>query len=109
MRFDEAFVLWQDGSRRLAQADPHDQPALERVTDAIVDELRRRLGGPFTTEELANLYTTQGTDWAFEIATRAAPGNPSAWDIPTVAGAAFARYARDASDFRATQTVDEED
>lgn len=108
MRFDEAFVLWQDGARRLARADPPDRPSLERVADAIVDELHRRLGGPFTTEELARLYSSQGTDWCFEIATRVAPGNPAAWEIPTVAGAAFARYAREASDFRSTQKVEEE-
>lgn len=109
MRFDEAYVLWMDGARRLARAEPPDQQALERVRDAIVDELRRRLGGPFTTEELARLYTGDGSDWCFEIATRAAPGNPAAWDIPTVGGAAFARYAREASDFRKTQTVDEDE
>jgi hypothetical protein len=108
MRFDEAFMLWQDGARRLTRAEPRDQPALERVTDAIVDELRRRLGGPFTTAELAQLYTSEGTDWCFELATTVAPGNPTAWEVPTVAGAAFARYAREASDFRATQTLDEE-
>lgn len=109
MRFDEAYLLWQDGARRLARAEPPDQLAQERVVDAIVDELRRRLGGPFTTAELAQLYTTEGTDWTFEIAARVAPGNPSAWEIPTVAGAAFARYAREASDFRTTQTIDEEE
>jgi hypothetical protein len=30
---------------------------------------------------------------------RAAPGSPEAWDLTTVAGAAFARYVREASDF----------
>ena len=30
---------------------------------------------------------------------RAAPGNPEAWDLTTVAGAAFARYVREASDY----------
>ena len=109
MRFDEAYVLWQDGARRLARTEPPDQQALERVSEAIVDELRRRLGGPFTTDELARLYTNDGSDWCFEIATRVAPGNPAAWDVPTVAGAAFARYAREARDFRTTQTVDDEE
>ena len=107
MRFEDVFGLWQEGERRLARADRADKPALERVTDELVLELRRRLGGPFTTEELAQLYASQGTDWAFDIATRVAPGNPSAWDMPVVAGAAFARYARDASDYRAKQAVDE--
>jgi len=100
MRFDDVFGLWEDGARNIAAADPADQPALERVVDELVHELRRRLGGPFTTEELARLYASEGTDWAFATATRVAPHNPAAWDMPTVAGAAFARYAREASDFR---------
>jgi hypothetical protein len=96
---DQALALWQEGRRRLAAADPDERPALERVTDAIVAELRRRLGGPFTVEELARLYVEQGTDWCFEIATQVAPRDPAAWDLTTVAGAAFARYVRQASDY----------
>jgi hypothetical protein len=107
MRFDDVFGLWQEGERRLARADPADRPALERARDEIVHELRRRLGGPFTTEELATLYATQGTDWCFDLATRVAPQNPAAWDMPTVAGAAFARYAREASDYRVKQMAHE--
>jgi hypothetical protein len=105
MRFDDVFGLWQDGERRLAAADPGDRPALERVVDELVVELRRRLGGPFTTDELAGLYGGQDTDWAFAIATRIAPTNPAAWDMPTVVGAAFARYAREASDYRLKQVI----
>jgi hypothetical protein len=107
MRFDEAFGLWQEGERRLDLAEPADRQALERVIDEVVLELRRRLGGPFTTQELARLYTEEGTDWAFAIATRVAPGNPAAWDIPTVAGGAFARYAREATDYRVVQAAEE--
>ncbi len=62
-------------------------------------ELRRRLGGTFTAQELADLYAEQGTDWCFDVATRVAPDNPAAWDMTTVAGAAFARYLRQASDY----------
>jgi hypothetical protein len=105
MRFEDAFVLWQEGEGRLVAADPSDRPALERVVDELVSELRRRLGGPFTTDELARLYAGQGTDWAFAVATRVAPANPAAWDMPTVVGAAFARYAREASDYRLKQAV----
>jgi hypothetical protein len=107
MRFNDAFGLWQEGERRLAQADPSDKPAIERVVDELVQELRRRLGGPFTTDELARVYAAQGTDWAFAIATRVAPRNPAAWDMPMVAGAAFAKYAREASDYRVRQAVEE--
>lgn len=99
MRFEEVIGLWEDGQRRLATAQPAERAALTRVTDEIVSELRRRLGGAFTTEELAALYAEQGTDWCFEIATRVAPAAPGAWDLATVAGAAFARYLREASDF----------
>lgn len=99
MRYEEVSELWRDGERRLAGADPGLRPRLDRVTDALVGELRRRLGGPFTTGELAGLYG-QGIDWCFDLAARVAPGEPEAWDLPTVAGAAFARYAREASDYR---------
>lgn len=109
MLFDDVFGLWLDGERRLAQADPDDRPAIERAIEVIVDELHRRLGAPFTTDELAAMYGSQSTDWAFELATRVAPGNPAAWDMPTVAGAAFARYAREATDYRTRLTVVEED
>jgi hypothetical protein len=97
--FDEVIGLWREGPRRLERADPADRPALERVIDAVVVELRRRLGGAFTADELAHLYIEQGTDWCFDLATRVAPGNPDAWDLTTVAGAAFARYLREASDY----------
>ena len=97
--FEQLIGLWQEGQRRLAQAQPRDRAALELVTDELVLELRRRLGGPFSVQELAQLYTDQGTDWCFDIATRVAPRTPAAWDLTTVAGAAFARYAREAVDY----------
>jgi hypothetical protein len=109
LRFDEVIGLWREGQRRLAQADPAVRPALERVTQAIVDELRRRVGGIFTTDELARFYGDEGIDWCFEIAVRAAPGDPEAWDLTTVAGAAFARYVREASDYAGGARVTRED
>lgn len=107
MPFVEVIGLWRESQRRLQSADPADRPALERVTDAITTELRRRLGGAFTTEELAALYAQEGTDWCFEIATRVAPANPAAWDMATVAGAAFARYVREASDYAGGRRLDD--
>jgi hypothetical protein len=97
--FETLIGLWQDGQRRLSEAEPGDLAALERVIDELVTQLRRRLGGPFTVGELARLYSEQGTDWCFDIAVRVAPGTPGAWDLTTVAGAAFARYAREAIDY----------
>ena len=108
MRFDELIGLWLDGQRRLAAADPTERPAMERVRDQVVQELRRRLGGPFTTSDLAALYTDQGTDWTFDLATRVAPRTPAAWDVPVVAGAAFARYAREAIDYTTGRRITEQ-
>lgn len=108
MSFEALSGLWQEGLRRLAQAEPQDRPALERVVEALVDQLRRRLGGPFTVQELAALYERDGTDWAFDIATRVAPNNPAAWDMTTVVGAAFARYVRSASDYAGGRRLREE-
>ena len=99
MNFDEAIGLWQEGERRLAGADPAVRPALERAVSRIVDELRRRVGVPFSAQELAAFYGREGVDWCFELAVRAAPDEPAAWDLTTVAGAAFARYLREASDW----------
>ncbi|MGH2946168.1 MAG: hypothetical protein ACRDPC_07915 [Solirubrobacteraceae bacterium] len=98
MPFDTAVALWEEGMRRLAEAPAHERPTLERVTQRIEDELRRRLGGRFTTDELAALYD-QGTGWCTDLAVAAAPEDPYAWDERTVADAAFGRYLRSATDF----------
>lgn len=97
--FDVLIGFWQDGQRRINEAEPAERRVLERVTDDIYAELRRRLGGNFTTTELADYYLKAGTDWCFEIAYTSAPGSPEAWDTGAVAGAAFARYARRAVDW----------
>ncbi len=109
MSFEEVIGLWREGQRRLERADPSQRPVLERITDALVNELRKRLGGAFTSDELAQLYIAQGTDWCFDIASRAAPAAPDAWDLTTVAGAAFARYLRQASDYGGGRRRDESD
>jgi hypothetical protein len=98
MGFETAIHQWRDGERRLADAPPAHLPALELVTERIVAQLRRRLGGTFTTEELVQLYE-QGTGWCLDVAVAVAPAAPWAWDVRTVADAAFARYLREATDF----------
>lgn len=97
--FDLLMGMWEDGARRIAATELRERRTLERVSDDIYLELRRRLGGKFTTDELAAFYLSEGTDWCFEIAYNAAPSVPDAWDTGTVAGAAFARYARRAIDW----------
>jgi hypothetical protein len=99
LRFEDLIGLWQEGERRLSQSEPADRAVQERAIEAVMAELRHRLGGPFSVQELARLYLEQGTDWCFTVATRAVPSNPAAWDLTTVAGTAFARYAREAGDY----------
>jgi hypothetical protein len=96
---------WEEGARRLSEAAPEERPVLERVSGRILDELRRRLGGPFTTVELVDLYE-QGTDWCLPLAVSAAPEEPWAWDTGVVAGAAFRRYVRDARDFAGGRRIE---
>ncbi len=98
-RYEDLIGLWQDGGRRLTALRGSERTQADRVVDALVLELHRRLGGPFSAQELAELYLEQGTDWCFDVAVRVAPATPEAWDLTTVAGAAFARYAREAVDY----------
>ena len=98
MSFDTASDQWTAGLRRLEDAPPDQRVVLERVTRQIQDELRRRLGGPFTSQELADLYD-QGTGWISDLAYALAPDQPHAWDIRVVGDAAFARYLREATDY----------
>ena len=98
MSFETAIQQWREGERRLADAPPDQRPALERVTSRIHAELRKRLGGAFTVDELAELYD-RGTGWCLDVAVATAPGAPWAWDARTTCDAAFARYVREAADF----------
>src|SRR4051812_44631328 len=84
--------------RRLDDAYPEQAPTLERVTRVVQNELRRRLGGMFTLDELADLYD-EGTGWCTDLAVEVAPDEPFAWDARVVADAAFGRYARAATDY----------
>ena len=64
------------------------------VADAVVEELRRRLGSSFVLDELADLYA-EDTDWAIELARRHAAGT----DAAIVVDAAFNRYARESRNY----------
>jgi hypothetical protein len=103
--FDTALGQWRDGERRLDEAAADEQVVLERVVARISAELRRRLGGPYTSEEVADLYA-QGTDWATDIAALTAPEQPWAWDPRVVVDAAFGRYVRGARDFAGGRRID---
>jgi len=91
---ENALYQWRDGDRRLAATPEPAKADLELAVDAVVEELRKRLGSRFVLDELTDLYG-EGTDWAIEVARRRAAGT----DAATVVDAAFARYAREASNF----------
>ncbi len=104
MSFETALPQWDEGARRLAEAPPDRRRLFHDITDRVVNELRRRLGGPFTTDELAELYDS-GTSWVTDVAAAAAPEDPDAWDVRIVGDAAFARYLREATDFAGGRRV----
>ena len=83
-----AIFQWQDGDRRLREAEHGERRRLERRLELILDELRRRLGSTFTLEELADFYG-EGTSWADEYA------GLDGW----IVDAAFNRYAREAKNY----------
>jgi hypothetical protein len=96
--FENAIYQWQQGERRLQRAQPEQTQLLERVIDALVAELRRRVGGRFYADELVQLYEA-GTGWCLQVAMKVAPADPWAWEAALVADTAFGRYLREASDF----------
>ena len=98
MSFENAIYLWRQGERRLALEPPERRPRCERVTEALVVELRRRLGGRFSSQELVELYG-RGTAWCLQVATTVAPEDPQAWEAAVVVDAAFGRYLREAADY----------
>ena len=91
---ENALSQWRDGERRLAATPEPARADLDRAAYAVIEELRKRLGSTFLLEELAELYH-RDTDWATELASRHAAGTDSA----AVVDAAFARYARESSNY----------
>jgi hypothetical protein len=91
---ENALYQWREGERRIADAPEPAQDDLDAATDAVVEELRRRLGSSFVVDELADLYS-RDTDWALALARRHAAGT----DAASVVDAAFARYLREAKDY----------
>lgn len=85
---ENALFQWEDGERRLRDADDR---AYRRATEDLLEELRKRLGSRFTLDELADFYAS-GPD----LGT-----TEPAWLVD----AAFARYAREASDFAGGRVI----
>jgi hypothetical protein len=104
MSLTNALYQWQAGERRLAAAPADRQVVFDRVIGQIVAELRRRLGGRFSAEELVALYE-RGTTWCLEVALATAPEDPWAWDSAVVVDSAFSRYLREAVDYAGGRLV----
>jgi hypothetical protein len=98
---ENALFQWEEGERRLGEAEDLARADLEEAVATVEDELRRRLGSSFTIGELADLYGA-GIDWATELARARRAGT----DAASVADAAFARYARQATNYAGGQPVD---
>lgn len=98
-----AVEQWRTGERYLERLDSTASIPAEDVARAVGAELRRRLGGAFTVQELVDLYGS-GSGWALDVAARVAPEHPDAWD-PRVADAAFYRYLRHAQDWAGGRLV----
>ena len=91
---ENALFQWEEGERRVRDADPPQRTHLERATAAVHEGLRRRLGGEFSVDELAALYGGD-TDWATGLARAELGATDAAWAVE----AAFGRYAREAFDY----------
>ena len=91
---ENALFQWEEGEARIREAGPRESRALDQAARLVVDGLRRRLGGAFTIEELADLYG-EGTDWATDAVQREFLGT----DSTAAVNAGFLRYARGAADY----------
>lgn len=91
---------WGEGRRRLLDQaeDARERERLLAQVEAVLEELRRRVGGTFTLAELTRAYA--GADsWSREVVSQraAAPGWPRTLSL--VEAAAFERYSRGAADY----------
>jgi hypothetical protein len=97
-----ARLQWDDASRRLQATarDTRRYQELSSLVDAVVDELRRRVGQTFTLDELADAYSG-AEDWVREVVVREADLRARAGlrDTALVQDAAFGQYARGATDY----------
>jgi hypothetical protein len=91
---ENARFQWDEGERRLREAQGSESRHMETALRDVTDEIRRRLGSSFSIAELASFYG-EGTDWADAVAQRRFSGLETSY----VVDAAFGRYAREAADF----------
>ncbi|MFT4034908.1 MAG: hypothetical protein QM679_04980 [Patulibacter sp.] len=94
---DHRLTEWREAERRIERQALPRRRLLDRLTELLIAELRRRVGQPFVLRELVDEYD-RGTSWAVALLTVEAPREPWAWAPGLAVDAAFSRYARFARD-----------
>jgi hypothetical protein len=91
---------WEEGQRRFdAEAlDAARAEALYAQRDAVVEELRRRIGSAFTLAELAAAYADSDR-WLSEVIEERVPSRGWARTASVAGDAAFHVYSRQALDY----------
>ena len=111
LRFDDVIGLWREGA---APA----RPTPTRATQAGARAGDRRDRGRAAPAGRRHVHDRGARALLRRARNRlvlrhrrpsVAPGNPEAWDLTTVAGAAFARYVREASDYAGGARIVRED
>lgn len=98
---DQTRREWELGHRRLQQElreTPRSDAVLAEL-DAVVAELRRRIGGRFTLAELAEAYPSAET-WSREAVAETEPASGWPRRLAAVTDAAFHLYSRGAVDYQ---------
>lgn len=91
---------WELGHRRLQQQvreSPRGEAVLSEL-DAVLAELRKRVGGSFTLAELADAYPTAEA-WSREAVGELEPASGWPRRLSLVTDAAFHVYSRGAVDY----------
>jgi hypothetical protein len=91
---------WEVAYRRLREEsrDPAKADALHSQLEAVSAELRKRVGGTYTLDELAREYV-RADDWARSAVAENAPTAGWPGTLSIVEGAAFLLYSRGAVDY----------
>jgi hypothetical protein len=91
---------WEEGQRRFEAEglDAARAGALHAQRDAVVEELRRRVGSTFTLADLAAAYADSDR-WLVEVIAERVPSRGWAQTASIAAAAAFHAYSRQALDY----------
>ncbi len=96
---DSARREWLEGHERLLETrDLETRDHLLAQVEAVVEELRRRIGGTFTLAELSRVYAG-AEQWSRVAIAERAPGPGWPRTLSLVEAAAFHIYARGAIDY----------